>query len=217
MQFVRNRLFCKEEIMEDWIFSIIENYGYLGVFLIIVIENVFPPIPSEIVLPFSGFMTTKTELSVAMMIAASTAGSVVGGTILYYIGTILDVERLEKIVDRWGKYLQLKRDDVHKADAWFDRYGIWTVFFCRMVPLLRSLISVPAGMSNMKMPLFLLFTLLGTAIWNTLLIVIGAKLGENWTQILSYTEVYSDIIYAVGAIAVLAVLIFFGRRIFYKK
>ncbi|MGI8384729.1 DedA family protein [Robertmurraya sp. P23] len=203
--------------MEDWIFSIIENYGYLGVFLIIVIENVFPPIPSELVLPFSGFMTTKTELSVAMMIVASTAGSVVGGTILYYIGTILDVERLEKIVDRWGKYLQLKREDVYKADAWFDRYGIWTVFFCRMVPLLRSLISVPAGMSNMKMPLFLLFTLLGTAIWNTLLIVIGAKLGENWTQILSYTEVYSDIIYAVGAIAILAVLIFFGRRIFYKK
>lgn len=203
--------------MEEWIFNIIENYGYLGVFLIIVIENVFPPIPSELVLPFSGFMTTKTELSVAMMIMASTAGSVVGGTILYYIGTILDVERLEKIVDRWGKYLQLKREDVYKADAWFDRYGIWTVFFCRMVPLLRSLISVPAGMSNMKMPLFLLFTLLGTAIWNTLLIVIGAKLGENWKQILSYTEVYSDIIYAVGAIAVLAVLIFFGRRIFYKK
>jgi membrane protein DedA with SNARE-associated domain len=203
--------------MEEWIFSIIENYGYLGVFLIIVIENVFPPIPSELVLPFSGFMTTKTELSVAMMIVASTAGSVVGGTILYYIGTILDVERLEKIVDRWGKYLQLKREDVYKADAWFDRYGIWTVFFCRMVPLLRSLISVPAGMSNMKTPLFLLFTLLGTAIWNTLLIVIGAKLGENWTQILSYTEVYSDIIYAVGAIAILAVLIFFGRRFFYKK
>ncbi len=203
--------------MEEWIFSIIENYGYLGVFLIIVIENVFPPIPSELVLPFSGFMTTKTELSVAMMIVASTAGSVVGGTILYYIGTILDVERLEKIVDRWGKYLQLKREDVYKADAWFDRYGIWTVFFCRMVPLLRSLISVPAGMSNMKMPLFLLFTLLGTAIWNTLLIVIGAKLGENWTQILNYTEVYSDIIYAVGAIAILAVLIFFGRRFFYKK
>lgn len=203
--------------MEEWIFNIIENYGYLGVFLIIVIENVFPPIPSEIVLPFSGFMTTKTELSVAMMIAVSTAGSVVGGTILYYIGTILDVERLEKLVDRWGKYLQLKREDVYKADAWFDRYGIWTVFFCRMVPLLRSLISVPAGMSNMKMPLFLLFTLLGTAIWNTLLIVIGAKLGENWTQILSYTEVYSDIIYAVGAIVILAVLIFFGRRIFYKK
>lgn len=203
--------------MEEWIFNIIENYGYLGVFLIIVIENVFPPIPSELVLPFSGFMTTKTELSVTMMIVASTAGSVVGGTILYYIGTILDVERLEKIVDRWGKYLQLKREDVYKADAWFDRYGIWTVFFCRMVPLLRSLISVPAGMSNMKMPLFLLFTLLGTAIWNTLLIVIGAKLGENWKQILSYTEVYSDIIYAVGAIAILAVLIFFGRRIFYKK
>lgn len=203
--------------MEEWIFNIIENYGYLGVFLIIVIENVFPPIPSELVLPFSGFMTTKTELSVAMMIVASTAGSVVGGTILYYIGTILDVERLEKIVDRWGKYLQLKREDVYKADAWFDRYGIWTVFFCRMVPLLRSLISVPAGMSNMKMPLFLLFTLLGTAIWNTLLIVIGAKLGENWTEILSYTEVYSDIIYVVGAIAIVAVMFFFGRRIFYKK
>lgn len=203
--------------MEDWIFRIIEDYGYFGVFLIIVIENVFPPIPSEIVLSFSGFMTTKTNLTIPLMIVASTAGSVLGGTILYFIGTILDVERLEKIVDKWGKYLQLKREDIYKADAWFDRYGIWTVFFCRMVPLLRSLISIPAGMSNMKFPLFFVFTLLGTIIWNTMLIVIGAKLGESWKEILTYTEVYSKFIYAFGILAIIWVLFYFGRRIFYKK
>jgi len=203
--------------MEDWIFRIIEDYGYFGVFLIIVIENVFPPIPSEIVLSFSGFMTTKTNLTIPLMIVASTVGSVIGGTILYFIGTILDVERLEKIVDKWGKYLQLKREDVYKADAWFDRYGIWTVFFCRMVPLLRSLISIPAGMSNMRFPLFFVFTLLGTVIWNTMLIVLGAKLGESWKEILTYTEVYSKFIYAFGILVIIWVLFYFGRRIFYKK
>lgn len=203
--------------MEDLIYKIIEDYGYLGVFLVIVVENVFPPIPSEIVLPFSGFMTTKTALTVPMMIAASTAGSVVGGAILYWIGTMLDVERLEKIVDRWGKYLQLKREDIYKADAWFDRYGIWTVFFCRMVPILRSIISIPAGMSNMKFPLFLVFTLAGTAIWNTILITIGAQLGESWKEILTYIEVYKKFIYVAVVIIAIWILFYFGRRFFYKR
>jgi membrane protein DedA with SNARE-associated domain len=189
--------------VENWITDIISEYGYLGVFLIIVLENVFPPIPSEIVLSFSGFMTTRTDLTILGIVAASTAGSVLGAIILYWIGSILDVARLEKIIDRWGHVLRLKKEDIRKADGWFDRYGIWTVFFCRMVPLLRSLISIPAGMSNMNFPLFLLLTLIGTLIWNTVLVTIGAKLGESWHSIIALTDIYSNIIYLVIGLGVL--------------
>src|ERR1041384_4906596 len=144
--------------MENWITQFMEQYGYIGVFLMIALENVFPPIPSELILPFGGFMTTQpTGMAVPGVIIASTAGSVVGAVILYGIGLLLDVERLEKIIDRWGHILRITKEDIHKADAWFDKYGIWTVLFCRMVPLIRSLISIPAGMSNMKFSLFIIF------------------------------------------------------------
>ncbi|PPA72443.1 DedA family protein [Jeotgalibacillus proteolyticus] len=181
--------------MQEWIMSFMEQYGYAGIFLVIALENLFPPIPSEVILPFGGFMTTNTELTITGVIAASTAGSAAGAIILYGVGRLLDVKRLETIIDRYGKYLRLKKKDLHKADAWFDRYGIWTVFFCRMVPLVRSLISIPAGMSNMPFVLFLLFTTLGTIIWNTILIIVGAKLGEQWEKISSFMDVYSYIVY----------------------
>ena len=168
--------------MQSWITDFMEQFGYIGIFLMIALENVFPPIPSEVILPFGGFMTTYTELTVVGVIIASTAGSVVGAVILYGIGLLLDVERLEKIIDRWGHILRVTKEDIHKADAWFDKYGVWTVFFCRMVPLIRSLISIPAGMSNMKFSLFLIFTFFGTLIWNIILVSIGAALGENWEE-----------------------------------
>src|SRR5690606_26008744 len=101
------------------------------------------PIPSEIILTFGGFMTTSTELTVFGVIVASTLGSVVGGIMLYAIGLLMDVNRLEKIIERWGHILRLTKEDIHKADSWFNRFGIWTVFFCRMIPLIRSLISIP--------------------------------------------------------------------------
>ena len=146
--------------MENWITQFMEQYGYIGVFLMIALENVFPPIPSELILPFGGFMTTQpTGMTVPGVVIAATAGSVVGAVILYGIGLLLDVERLEKIIDRWGHILRITKEDIHKADAWFDKYGIWTVLFCRMVPLIRSLISIPAGMSNMKFSLFIIFIL----------------------------------------------------------
>src|SRR3954453_13524988 len=115
--------------MESWITSFMEQYGYIGVFLMIALENVFPPIPSEIILPFGGFMTTYTSMTVPGEVIASTAGSVVGAVILYGIGLLLEVERLEKIIDRFGHILRVTKDVVHKAAAWFDKYGIWTVLF----------------------------------------------------------------------------------------
>jgi len=198
--------------MESWITSFMEQYGYIGVFLMIALENVFPPIPSEIILPFGGFMTTYTSMTVPGVIIASTAGSVVGAVILYGIGLLLDVERLEKIINRWGHILRVTKEDIRKADAWFDRYGIWTVLFCRMVPLIRSLISIPAGMSNMKFALFLIFTFIGTLIWNIILVCVGAALGDNWHAITNFMDVYSNIAYAIIAVGIVVFVFFFFRN-----
>jgi membrane protein DedA with SNARE-associated domain len=198
--------------MENWITQFMEQYGYLGVFLMIALENVFPPIPSEIILPFGGFMTTYTSMTVPGVVIASTAGSVVGAVILYGIGLLLDVERLEKIIDRFGHILRVTKEDVHKADAWFDKYGIWTVLFCRMVPLIRSLISIPAGMSNMKFGLFLIFTTVGTLIWNIILVSVGAALGDNWDRITEFMDVYSNIAYAIIGIGIIIFLFYFFNK-----
>lgn len=192
--------------MENWITDIMSQYGYIGIFLLIMLENIFPPIPSEVILTFGGAMTTKTDMTVMGVILISTAGSVAGAVILYGVGRMLDVKRLEKIVDRYGRVLRLTRKDIYKADAWFDKYGIWTVLFCRLIPLIRSLISIPAGMSNMKFGLFLLFTTVGTLIWNTILVTVGAAVGDNWESIVGVMDVYSNIVYVLIVIAGLAVI-----------
>jgi membrane protein DedA with SNARE-associated domain len=198
--------------MYEWVTNIMEQFGYMGIFFMMALENVFPPIPSEIVLPFSGFMTTNSELTVIGVIITATCGSVFGAIVLYGIGRLIDVERLEKIVDRWGHIIRIKKEDIHKADNWFDKYGYWTVLFCRMIPLIRSLISIPAGMSNMNFTLFLLFTLIGTLIWNIILIMIGVTLGENWDSILGFMDMYSNITYAIIAIAFIIFVIMFARK-----
>lgn len=189
-----------------------EQFGYFGVAFLIMIENLFPPIPSEVILTFGGFMTTTTELNIPLMIVAATIGAVVGAAILYGLGTLLDVERLDKIVDKYGNILRITHADIHKADSWFDRYGFWTVFFCRFVPLIRSLISLPAGMANMNFGLFLLFTTVGTVIWNTVLIYLGAAVGSQWETIVHYMDIYSNIAYVIIAIIGIAVIIWYIRK-----
>lgn len=197
--------------MENWITDIMSQYGYIGIFLLIMLENIFPPIPSEVILTFGGYMTTQTSMTPIGVILVSTGGSVAGAVILYGIGLLLDVERLEKIVDRWGRVLRLTKKDIHKADAWFDKYGIWTVLFCRLIPLIRSLISIPAGMSNMKFGLFLLFTTIGTLIWNTILVSVGAAVGDNWESIVGVMDVYSNIVYVLIVLAGLAIILWYLR------
>lgn len=198
--------------MEAWITSVMESYGYAGIFLLILLENIFPPITSEVVLTIGGFMTTTTGLSLFGVIAASTAGSVAGAVILYYIGRFLSVERLESIVGKYGKWLRLTSKDLHKADAWFDRYGMWTVFFGRLIPVVRSLISIPAGMSGMKLKWFLLFTVAGTLIWNTILVIVGAAVGENRDVIMRQLEIYSNLVYAVLIMGAIAGIWYFLRK-----
>ncbi len=200
--------------MQDLIIEIMNNFGYIGVFLLITIENVFPPIPSEVILLFGGFMTTYTSMNVIGVIIASTLGSVLGAIILYYIGKILNKERLKKIItSKPGKLLRLKPEDIDKADEWFDTKGNKTVFFCRFIPVIRSLISIPAGMSEMPMKKFLIYTTLGSLIWNAALTIAGSIVGENWTSILEIMDNYSHIIVILLAIIfVIAIIIFYSKR-----
>lgn len=192
--------------MELWIKEFIEQYGYWGVFLLIALENIFPPIPSEVILTFGGYMTAQTNLTVQGVIVTSTLGSVFGAIILYQIGAILNVDKLEKVVERYGRFLRLTKEDLYRADAWFDKYGIWTVFFCRFIPLIRSLISIPAGMARMNFWLFISFTTLGTILWNTLLINLGARLGENWEVIGERMDQYSNYLYLLFAILLIVII-----------
>lgn len=198
--------------MEHWILDFLEQFGYLGVFLLIALENVFPPIPSEVILTFGGFMTTYTRLSVQGVVVAATAGSVAGAIILYGLGRLLDAERLERLVDRWGHVLRLKKEDIHRTDTWFKKYGYWTVFIGRMVPLVRSLISIPAGMSHMNFWLFLLLTVLGTSLWNVVLVSMGAALGKSWATILQYLDIYSNVTYAILGLGVVILILWWIRR-----
>ena len=199
--------------MQEFILSMMNQFGYLGVFLLIAIENIFPPIPSEVILLFGGFMTTYTKLNIIGMVIAATLGSVLGAIVLYYIGKIFNKERLKKILSgKIGKILRLKNSDIDKADHWFDTKGNKTVFFCRFIPIVRSLISIPAGMSEMPITKFLVYTTVGSAIWNIVLVALGATVGENWKSILSIFDTYSHI-----ALIVLIVIFVVGVFIFYKN
>jgi len=201
--------------MQSVIINIMNKFGYLGIMLLIAIENIFPPIPSEVILTFGGFMTKRpnSEITVIGVIIASTIGSIIGAIALYYIGKILNKERLKKIVSgKWGKILRLKPKDIESADHWFDTKGNKTVFFCRFIPIVRSLISIPAGMSEMKLSKFLLYTVLGSLGWNSVLVVLGSIMGENWELVASIIDKYSYIV-----LALLIVSFVVGIVIFYKK
>ena len=198
--------------MENWLTEVMNEYGYMGIMFLIAIENIFPPIPSEVILTFGGFMTTTSNLSIIGVITSATAGSVIGAIVLYIIGLQLDVATLEKIVNRWGHILRITISDIHRADDWFDRYGPWTVFFCRFVPLIRSLISIPAGMSNMNVGIFLPLTTVGTLIWNIVLVYLGASVGASWEVIVEYMEIYSKVTYVLLLFLIVVLFFIFIRR-----
>lgn len=198
--------------MIDWIVQLLELYGYIGIFLLMALENMFPPIPSEVILLFSGFMTTYTELTVFGVLVTASTGSIVGAILLYGVGYVVRFERLEMIVVKWESILRLSRDDLQRVNGWFEKYGYLAVFICRMIPLLRSLISIPAGMAKMHFSIFLLFTMLGTIIWNTVLIMIGVVLGISWRKILHILEIYSMSVYLFIAICTVLLLYLYIKR-----
>lgn len=203
--------------MQEWIINIMNQFGYLGIALLIAIENVFPPIPSELILTFGGFMTTYTNMNIWLVSIFATMGAVIGAFILYSIGLLLPVEKIEDIIERWGHILGLKKEDVKRAESWFDKRGTSTIFFCRFIPIIRSLISIPAGMARMRKRTFFLYTALGTAIWNAVLVCLGAFAGAGWERIVHYMDTYSSISFVVLAIIGLGVLVWLLKRRHAKK
>lgn len=163
-----------------WVTDTIEVLGYVGVALLVALESVFPPIPSEVVLPMAGFVAGRGDASVLGMVAASIVGSVVGSWVLYGLSAAIGPDRLHGFVERHGRWFGVKVADLRRAEEWFDRRSDMAVFFGRCVPLVRSLVSVPAGFRRMPLLRFTAFTAAGSALWNLALIGAGALLGEQW-------------------------------------
>lgn len=184
----------------DWAVGVMETVGAPGAGLLVALENLFPPLPSEVILPLAGFTASRGSFSLAGAIFWTTFGAVAGAVVLYWIGAALGRRRLRAIVDRMPL---VDLHDLERTEAWFDRHGKATVFFGRMVPVFRSLISVPAGIERMHFGVFVLLTAAGSLIWNTIFVLAGYHLGENWHIAERYAGVFSNavLVVVVGALA----------------
>ena len=193
----------------DWVISIMEAIGSPGVGLAVFLENVFPPIPSEVILPLAGFTASQGSINVVAAFIWATVGSLTGAYFLYYLGAAIGANRLRKIA-AW--MWLVKVEDVDNALAWFDKYGKASILIGRVIPGIRSLISIPAGIDRMNPLTFGFYTLLGSSIWNALLIYCGWVLGENWHAVEGVIDQYSKVVYALVALALVAVFIWLLRR-----
>ena len=189
--------------LATWVQDVIEQLGYVGVALLVVAENVFPPIPSEIVLPFAGFVAQRGSESVVIMILAATIGSVVGALIMYWIAAVIGDERLHAFTRKFGKWVQIREVDLTRAEEWFDRHATSAVLIGRCVPLIRSVVSIPAGFRRMKLVPYIAYTFIGSLVWNILLIGAGALLGENWERVGSYVGVFQWVVIALVMVAIM--------------
>lgn len=196
--------------LATWVQDVINQFGYFGVALLVVIENVFPPIPSEIVLPFAGFVAqqgagaAQSDTSVIGMMIAATVGSVVGALILYFVSAAIGPDRLRAFVEKFGKWFGVKSEDLVRAEAWFDRRSFVAVLVGRCVPLIRSIVSIPAGFRRMKLSSFVVLTALGSAVWNIALIGAGAVLKDQWDRVGDYVGVFQWVV-------ILAIVVFVVR------
>jgi membrane protein DedA with SNARE-associated domain len=187
-----------------WAIRIMETLGAPGAGVAVFLENLFPPIPSEVILPLAGFTASQGDMSLAAAIVWTTIGSVVGALVLYLVGALIGRERTRAIAARLPL---VKVSDVDRTEAWFRRHGRKTVFLGRMVPLFRSFISIPAGIERMPMATFLLLTTLGSLLWNTLFVLAGYFLGENRRVVEDYAGTYQNLVLAVGVLAVAAFVV----------
>lgn len=183
--------------MSKWITEMIYSTGYFGIVLLMLVENVFPPIPSELIMPLAGFMVTKGQFTLFGIITAGTLGSVLGAIPIYYLGQKLGEKRLKKFAEKSGRWFALSVKDIERSQEWFDHHGGKAVFFCRLVPGLRSLISFPAGISEMPILKFLFYSSIGMLVWTTILAFSGYILASNFTQVEEYLDPFTYIILGV--------------------
>ncbi len=180
----------------------VESLGYWGVAALVALENLFPPIPSEVILPLAGFVAVEGDASVVGMVIAATIGSMVGAYALYGIAAAIGPVRLRSFVVRYGKWFGLDEGDLDKSEEWFDRRASMAVLVCRCIPLMRSLISIPAGLRRMPLIPFSIYTLLGSLVWNVLLIGAGYLLGERWQQVEEPMALFQKLVLVVIGVGV---------------
>ncbi len=194
-----------------WVLGVIEALGAVGVGLLVALESIFPPIPSEVVLPLAGFLAGQGKLGFVAVLVWATVGSLVGALVLYWLGAALGMHRLCRLAE---KMPLMDGRDVERASAWFERHGVWAVLLGRMVPGVRSLVSIPAGVDRMPLWLFSLLTVIGSATWNALFIGLGWLLGDRWTEVGTYSDIINYVV--VGGI-VLVCAVVLGRRALRKR
>ena len=185
--------------LTGWVAGVIDSMGALGVALLVALESIIPPIPSEIVLAMAGYLSAEGRFNVVLIVLAATAGSLIGALVLYWLGRALGEERLK----RWLDHLPLvDRDDLERADRWFERHGRWAVLFGRVVPVVRSLVSIPAGANRMPIGEFILLTTVGSGVWNALIVGLGFALGSQWQQVDKYSHWFNYAIFLVFGIMI---------------
>jgi membrane protein DedA with SNARE-associated domain len=189
--------------MFDWIATVIQRLGYAGVAALTFLENLFPPIPSELVIPLAGFVAARGDLQIALVIVAASAGSLAGASVWYAVGRQVGERRLRAWVDRHGRWLTLSASDVDRAQSWFRRHGIAAVFLGRLVPGVRTFVSLPAGFSAMPFMSFVLYSLAGTVAWTAALAYTGVVLQANFTLVSDYINVASNVL--VGLLVLMLV------------
>lgn len=195
--------------MAQWITNIMNSLSYWGIGLLMFLENIFPPIPSELIMPLAGFTVAQGKLNFALVVLVGTIGTVLGALPWYLAGKILGEQRLKSWADKYGRWLTISSKDIEKSKRWFDRHGGKAVFICRLVPGVRTLISLPAGISRMPLLPFLVYSTLGTFLWVGLLTYAGYALGDNYELVEKYLAPVSKIVLAT---LVISFIIWFVRR-----
>ncbi|MCL6682978.1 DedA family protein [Sphingomonas alba] len=169
--------------MSDWVVRLIEQSGYLGIGFLMFLETIFPPIPSEVIMPVAGVAAGQGKLSYALVVLSGTSGAMLGNIVWYLAARALGLDRLHPFIDKWGRWLTITWPEVQRADRWFRSHGLPFVLLGRLVPTVRSLVSVPAGLLHMQFRRFLVASILGTGAWTALLALAGFKMGENYARI----------------------------------
>jgi membrane protein DedA with SNARE-associated domain len=195
--------------MKEWIVNLIESSGYWGIALLMFLENVFPPIPSELIMPLGGFTASQGKLTLPLVILAGTIGSVLGQLPFYYLGHFLGKQRLMRLADKYGKWLAVSGEDIQKSSTWFGRHGSKAVLIARLVPGVRSFISIPAGICGMSLPKFLLYSAIGMGVWAGVLAYLGHLLGNNYEKVERFM---GPVTYVVLGVIIVGAIVFVVRR-----
>lgn len=203
--------------LNGYVEQLVEQWGYLGIFSAMVLENVIPPIPSEVIMPLAGFYVGQGKLNFVLAVLAGLLGTVVGALPWYAIGRLVNEERLQHWVSRHGRWVGVSPDELAQSRHWFQRHGAAVVFWGRLIPAIRTLISVPAGVELMPWGPFLFWTTAGSLIWNLALTAAGWALGSNWNRVLGFIKPVEGIVNKLLALLIVAVVVWLGLRLWKRR